>query len=135
MVAENSEGWEMKEASGRLYYSIGEVSEMLGVKSHTLHYWESAFPTLKPHKNQAGNRCYRPGDLELLKLIDKLLNGEGYSIEGARKQLELWKKKEGQLSLNLKDGNQSREQLDDICIELETIIRDLSHKPLSELDG
>lgn len=125
----------MKEAGGRLYYSIGEVSEMLGIKSHTLHYWESAFPTLKPHKNQAGNRCYRPGDLDVLKLIDKLLNSEGYSIEGARKQMELLKKKEGQLSLNLKVSDQSVELLDDICTELEAIIRDLSRQPRTELDG
>ncbi len=125
----------MKEASGRLYYSIGEVSELLSIKSHTLHYWESAFPSLKPHKNQAGNRCYRPHDLELLKLIDKLLNGEGYSIEGARKQLELLKKKEGQLSLDLKTGSQSTELLDEICTELETIIRDISRQPRTELDG
>ncbi len=125
----------MKEASGRLYYSIGEVSEMLGIKSHTLHYWESAFPSLKPHKNQAGNRCYRPSDIDVLKLIDQLLNGEGYSIEGARKQIELLKKKEGQLALNLKQGNQSTEQLDSICVELEAIIRDLSRLPRTELDG
>ncbi|OPX28798.1 MAG: hypothetical protein B1H09_07290, partial [Gemmatimonadaceae bacterium 4484_173] len=92
----------MKEATGRLYYSIGEVSEMLNIKSHTLHYWETAFPSLKPHKNNAGNRCYRPNDLDMLKLIDKLLNGEGYSIEGARKQIELLKKKDGQLTLDLK---------------------------------
>ncbi|MCK5131158.1 MAG: MerR family transcriptional regulator [Candidatus Sabulitectum sp.] len=125
----------MKEASGRLYYSIGEVSEMLGIKSHTLHYWESAFPSLKPHKNQAGNRCYRPHDLDTLKLIDKLLNGEGYSIEGARKQIDLLKKKEGQLTLNLKADNQSTELLDEICIELEAIVRDLSRQPRTELDG
>lgn len=125
----------MKKASGRLYYSIGEVSEMLGIKSHTLHYWESAFPSLKPHKNQAGNRCYRPHDLDMLKLIDKLLNGEGYSIEGARKQIDLLKKKEGQLTLNLKTDNQSTELLDEICIELEAIVRDLSRQPLTELDG
>ena len=134
-MEETVEDGKMKEASGRLYYSIGEVSEMLGIKSHTLHYWESAFPTLKPHKNQAGNRCYRPGDLDVLKLIDKLLNGEGYSIEGARKQLELLKKKEGQLSLNLKVNDQSVELLDDICTELEAIIRDLSRQPRTELDG
>ncbi len=125
----------MKETSGRLYYSIGEVSEMLGIKSHTLHYWESAFPSLKPHKNQAGNRCYRPSDIDVLKLIDQLLNGEGYSIEGARKQIELLKKKDGQLALNLKQGNQSTEQLDSICVELEAIIRDLSRLPRTELDG
>lgn len=134
-MEETAEGGKMKEASGRLYYSIGEVSEMLSIKSHTLHYWESAFPSLKPHKNQAGNRCYRPHDLELLRLIDKLLNEEGYSIEGARKQLELLKKKEGQLSLDLKAGSQSTELLDEICSELEAIIRDIAHQPRTELDG
>lgn len=134
-MEEIAEDGKMKEASGRLYYSIGEVSEMLGIKSHTLHYWESAFPSLKPHKNQAGNRCYRPHDLDTLKLIDKLLNGEGYSIEGARKQIDLLKKKEGQLTLNLKADNQSTELLDEICIELEAIVRDLSRQPRTELDG
>ena len=127
----------MKEASGRLYYSIGEVSEMLGIKSHTLHYWESAFPSLKPHKNQAGNRCYRPNDIDMLKLIDRLLNGEGYSIEGARKQVDLLKKKEGQLTLNLKQDDKlgESESLEDICTELEAIIRDLSRRPQGDLDG
>ena len=70
-----------------------------------------------------------------MKLIDQLLNGEGYSIEGARKQIELLKKKDGQLALNLKQGNQSTEQLDSICVELEAIIRDLSRLPRTELDG
>ncbi|MCP4648045.1 MAG: MerR family transcriptional regulator [bacterium] len=125
----------MKEAGGRLYYSIGEVSEMLSIKPHTLHYWESAFPSLKPHKNQAGNRCYRPHDLDLVKLIDKLLNGEGYSIEGARKQLELLRKREGQLNLGIKRTDHSAELLEEICSDLETIIRDIAHKPITELDG
>ncbi len=135
MVEESAEEGIMKEASGRLYYSIGEVSEMLSIKPHTLHYWESAFPFLKPHKNQAGNRCYRPHDLDLVKLIDKLLNGEGYSIEGARKQLELIRKRDGQLNLDLKSSNHSTELLDDICSDLEAIIIDLSRKPRTELDA
>jgi len=134
-VEEAVEDGEMKEATGRLYYSIGEVSEMLNIKSHTLHYWETAFPSLKPHKNNAGNRCYRPNDLDMLKLIDKLLNGEGYSIEGARKQIELLKKKDGQLTLDLKPDIRTNELLDEVCTELESIIRDLSRQPRSELDG
>ncbi len=68
----------MKENTGRLYYSIGEVSEELGIKPHTLHYWETAFPSLKPHKNNAGNRCYRTGDIDLIRLIDRLVNKEGF---------------------------------------------------------
>jgi DNA-binding transcriptional MerR regulator len=135
MVEKSVEGRQMKEASGRLYYSIGEVSEMLKIKSHTLHYWETAFPSLKPHKNQAGNRCYRPHDLDMLKMIDKLLNEEGYSIEGARKQIEQIKKKEGQLTLGLKSTSQSSGLLDEICTELQSIIQDLSRQPRVELDG
>lgn len=134
-MEEADEDGEMKEAGGRLYYSIGEVSEMLSIKSHTLHYWESAFPSLKPHKNQAGNRCYRPSDLDTLKLIDKLVNGEGYSIEGARKQMEILKKREGQLVLNLKSGKNSVELLGEICSDLESIIKDISSQPRAELDG
>lgn len=133
-MEESVEDEKMKEPGGRLYYSIGEVSEMLGIKPHTLHYWESAFPSLKPHKNQAGNRCYRPHDLELVKLIEKLLNGEGYSIEGARKQLELLRKSNGQVTLDLKGKNKNGELLDEICSELESIIRDLSCQPRSEVD-
>lgn len=123
----------MKE-SGRLYFSIGEVSEKLGIKPHTLHYWESAFPSLKPHKNNAGNRCYRPGDIELLRLIDRLVNKEGFSIEGARKQLDSMKKKNGQLSFDLKSDGVGNEAIDQICCELEAIIRDLSRNPRTELD-
>jgi len=134
-VEEAVKDGKMKEATGRLYYSIGEVSEMLKIKSHTLHYWETAFPSLKPHKNNAGNRCYRPHDLDMLKLIDRLLNGEGYSIEGARKQIEILKKKDGQLALDLKPANSSGELIDEIRKELESIIRDLSRQPRSELDG
>lgn len=123
----------MKEG-GRLYYSIGEVSEQLGIKPHTLHYWESAFPSLKPHKNQAGNRCYRPGDIELVKLIDRLVNKEGFSIEGARKQLENMRKGNGQLSFDLKNEGFSSEIIDQVRSELESIIRDLSRNPQTELD-
>ena len=71
----------------------------------------------------------------MLKLIDKLLNGEGYSIEGARKQIELLKKKDGQLTLDLKPDIRTNELLDEVCTELESIIRDLSRQPRSELDG
>lgn len=123
----------MKEGS-RLYYSIGEVSEQLGIKAHTLHYWESAFPSLKPHKNQAGNRCYRPGDIELVKLIDRLVNKEGFSIEGARKQLENMKRGNGQLTFDLKNQGTHNEIIDQVCMELASIIKDLSRNPRTELD-
>lgn len=134
MVEEISQDGVMKEGAGRLYYSIGEVSEQLGIKPHTLHYWESAFPALKPHKNQAGNRCYRPGDIELVKLIDRLVNREGFSIEGARKQLENMKNGNSQLSFDLKTDGIPVEILNEVCSELESLIAELSRNPQTELD-
>ncbi len=71
----------------KLYYRIGEVCEIVGVEAHVLRYWESEFPRLAPPKNKAGQRTYRPRDIELLLHIRKLLYEEGFTIAGARKKL------------------------------------------------
>ena len=71
----------------KLYYKIGEVCAILGVEAYVLRYWESEFPTLSPPKNKAGQRTYRPKDIELLLRIRKLLYDDGFTITGARKQL------------------------------------------------
>ena len=77
----------MQFVAGKLYYRIGEVCEIVGVEPHVLRYWETEFPSLAPPKNRAGQRTYRPKDIELLLTIRKLLYEEGYTIAGARKQL------------------------------------------------
>jgi DNA-binding transcriptional MerR regulator len=71
----------------KLYYKIGEVCEILGVEAHVLRYWETEFPSLSPPKNKAGQRTYRPKDIEQLLEIRRLLYEEGYTIAGARKRL------------------------------------------------
>jgi len=71
----------------KLYYRIGEACEIVGVQPHVLRYWESEFPRLSPPKNKAGQRTYRPKDLELLLHIRKLLYEDGFTIAGARKKL------------------------------------------------
>ena len=71
----------------KLYHRIGEVCEIVGVEAHVLRYWESEFPQLTPPKNKAGQRTYRPRDIELLLHIRKLLYEEGFTIAGARKKL------------------------------------------------
>ncbi len=71
----------------RLYYSISEVSEIAQVKPHVLRYWETQFKILKPRKNRAGNRMYRPRDLNLVLTIRDLLYRNGYTIAGARRKL------------------------------------------------
>jgi len=71
----------------KLYRSISEVSEMLGVKPHVLRYWETQFSMLRPKKNRAGNRMYRPEELKLLYRIKELLYDRRYTIAGARRTL------------------------------------------------
>jgi DNA-binding transcriptional MerR regulator len=77
----------MNKGVQKLYYSIGEVSELLSVKPHVLRYWETQFPMLKPKKNRAGNRTYRVRDIKFLLTIKSLLYEKGYTIAGARKKL------------------------------------------------
>ena len=77
-----------KTSAGKMYYSISEVSEMTGVKAHVLRYWETEFPTLRPKKNRAGNRNYRPRDIKAILVIRDLLYKEKFTISGARKKLQ-----------------------------------------------
>lgn len=83
----------------KLYYSIREVSEHTGVKAHVLRYWEQEFPTLRPKKNRAGNRSYRPRDIQQVMLIKKLLYEDGFKIDGARRLLKEEPEKIEQLDL------------------------------------
>ena len=74
----------MKNDIKKLYYSIGEVSEMVGLKPYVLRYWETEFKQLSPPKNRAGNRTYRQKDIDLILKIKDLLHGKKFTIEGAR---------------------------------------------------
>lgn len=71
----------------KAYYSIGEVCDLTGLKPHVLRYWETQFEVLSPNKNRAGNRVYRPKDVELISLVKHLLYEEKFTIEGARQRL------------------------------------------------
>jgi len=72
----------------KLYYSIGEVSEMTDLKSYVLRYWETEFSQLKPPKNRAGNRTYRQKDIEVILNIKDLLYKKKFTIDGARVVLQ-----------------------------------------------
>ena len=72
----------------KLYYSIGEVSEMTDLKSYVLRYWETEFNQLKPPKNRAGNRTYRQKDIEVILNIKDLLYKKKFTIDGARVVLQ-----------------------------------------------
>lgn len=71
----------------KVYYSIGEVCDLTGLKPHVLRYWETQFEVLNPTKNRAGNRVYRSKDIELVLLVKHLLYERKYTIEGANKRL------------------------------------------------
>jgi DNA-binding transcriptional MerR regulator len=69
-------------------YSIEEVSDLSGLKPHVLRYWESEFPPLKPERSKANQRLYRQKDLDLILHIKRLVHERGFTLQGARKQLD-----------------------------------------------
>jgi DNA-binding transcriptional MerR regulator len=75
------------EIPDKLYFKIGEVSEILGVEPYVLRYWESEFSQLSPKKSGTGHRLYRRKDVELLLRIKHLLYEKRFTIEGARQTL------------------------------------------------
>ncbi len=76
------------EIPDKLYFKIGEVSELLGVEPYVLRYWETEFHVLSPKKSGTGHRLYRRKDVELLLRIKHLLYEKRFTIEGARQSLQ-----------------------------------------------
>ncbi len=72
----------------KLYYSIGEVSQLTELEQHVLRYWETEFPGLNPQKNRAGRRIYTKADIEFIEHLKYLLKDKKFTIEGARNALE-----------------------------------------------
>jgi DNA-binding transcriptional MerR regulator len=72
---------------GKLYYRIGEVAKITGVKPHVLRYWETEFRWMAPPKSRSKQRLYRRKDIEMILVIKRLLYEERYTIAGARQQL------------------------------------------------
>ena len=90
----------------KLYYSIGEVADLFGVAPSLIRYWESEFTTLKPGKNNKGERKYTVKDIEMLQQIYHLVKERGFTIEGAKKELDQQKqasKEKNTLLKQLKD--------------------------------
>ncbi|MDO8955706.1 MAG: MerR family transcriptional regulator [Deltaproteobacteria bacterium] len=75
----------------KLYYKIGEVSQITGVESYVLRYWESEFKIVTPGRTHSKQRLYRRKDLELILEIKKLLYEEKFTIAGAKKKLQKMK--------------------------------------------
>jgi DNA-binding transcriptional MerR regulator len=69
------------------FRTIGEVAAELNVAQHVLRYWETRFPQLRPLQRAGNRRYYRPEDVALARRIDRLLNGEGYTVKGVQQLL------------------------------------------------
>jgi DNA-binding transcriptional MerR regulator len=77
-----------EEIPDKLYFRIGEVSRLAGIKPYVLRFWETEFPGLGPKKSGTGHRLYRRKDVELVLEIKRLLYDKRFTIEGARKALD-----------------------------------------------
>jgi DNA-binding transcriptional MerR regulator len=77
-----------EEIPDKLYFRIGDVARLAGIKPYVLRFWETEFPGLGPKKSGTGHRLYRRKDVELVLEIKQLLYERRYTIEGARKFLE-----------------------------------------------
>ena len=75
------------ELPDKLYFKIGEVAKLVGVKPYVLRYWETEFSVVRPGKTRSHHRLYRRRDVETLLEIRRLLYGERYTIEGAKRRL------------------------------------------------
>jgi len=77
----------MDSENQKIYYSIGEIAEILNVKNSLIRFWEKQFDIIKPKKNSRGNRIFTKNDLENLLLIHHLLKEKKYTIQGAKKKI------------------------------------------------
>jgi DNA-binding transcriptional MerR regulator len=112
------------ELEGKMYRPISEVSELVGVKPHVLRYWETQFSMLRPKKNRAGNRMYRPEEIKILLRIKELLYTRRFTIAGARRRLLDDRKETPQIDMGLDRADRTlvihevREELQRIATRL-----------------
>jgi DNA-binding transcriptional MerR regulator len=115
----------------RLYFRIGEVSDLLHLPAYVLRFWETEFPQLKPTKSSTGQRMYRRREVELALRIRTLLYDEGFTIPGARQQLKVeGKPSKNQSALPFPKANGSG--LRKVRQELQEILTMLSGKVKSD---
>lgn len=113
-MLEPSSNRELPQIPGKRYFTIGEVSELCGVKPHVLRYWEQEFPQLSPLKRRGNRRYYQRQDVILIRQIRNLLYDQGFTIGGARQWLS---------GNNAKvDVTQSRQIMHQIRVELEEVL-------------
>ncbi|MGA7800718.1 MAG: MerR family transcriptional regulator [Gammaproteobacteria bacterium] len=114
-MLEPSNNSELPAIPGKRYFTIGEVSELCGVKPHVLRYWEQEFPQLKPVKRRGNRRYYQRHDVIMIRQIRSLLYEQGFTIGGARQRLSGEQAKE--------DVTQSNQIVRQMRLELEELLQ------------
>ena len=112
-MLEASNNNELPVIPGKRYFTIGEVSELCGVKPHVLRYWEQEFTQLKPVKRRGNRRYYQRHDVVLIREIRSLLYEQGFTIGGARQRLENEDQPE--------NGTNKKQLIHELLAELEEI--------------
>ena len=116
-MLEPSNNNELPAIPGKRYFTIGEVSELCGVKPHVLRYWEQEFPRLSPVKRRGNRRYYQRQDVVLIRQIRSLLYEQGFTIGGARQKLD-------DTPAN-KEATPYKQLLDQTISELEDVLKAL----------
>lgn len=108
------------------YFTIGEASDLCGVKPHVLRYWEQEFPQLSPVTRKGNRRYYQHRDVMLIRQIRNLLYEECFTISGARQQISSGKTRNVAAHVIVED---QKATLANICEELEDILDELTASP------
>ena len=95
----------------KLYYKIGEVAKITGIKTHVLRYWETEFKAIRPNKSRSNQRLYRKQDVDLILHLKDLLYNQGFTIAGARKKLREKPAKSPEVAIVEKSTDQADDQL------------------------
>ena len=104
------------------YFTIGEVSELCGVKPHVLRYWEQEFTQLKPVKRRGNRRYYQHHEVLLIRRIRELLYEQGFTISGARNKLDSRMGQGDEIGAEMADSVDNDKLLDDIRSELASVL-------------
>ena len=104
------------------YFTIGEVSDLCGVKPHVLRYWEQEFTQLKPVKRRGNRRYYQHHEVLLIRRIRELLYEQGFTISGARNKLDTRILDAADESTSQEESQAQSAQLTAIRVELQSIL-------------
>jgi DNA-binding transcriptional MerR regulator len=118
-MVEDSKKVQLPPIPAKRYFTIGEVSELCGVKPHVLRYWEQEFTQLKPVKRRGNRRYYQHHEVLLIRKIRELLYEQGFTISGARNRL---------------DGQEPMEATDQMSSDVVNTDKDIPSQMTADID-